>query len=535
MRSAIIGFVVGAWLLQQQANLPSFYLIAILCALIVAIGVLHRRKLLARVRIVLLAAAGLCAGFVWAATIAHVYLSTELPREWEGNGQWEIPELKKILDKVLTANDPVSLYRVDHDFPGLGQRTMLVSARKVPAMDNRSARLLVAFEDATDAEGRLDNLHADDRRKDEFIALLAHELRNPLAPIRNAVELMSLKVQDEALRRPLAMIGRQVTTMTRLVDDLMDVSRITRGQLSLEKQPVELVAVLTHSVAAVKPYMEQRGHTLSVRLPDSEVVIDGDVTRLEQVLGNLLNNAAKYTDQGGHIALTLAVENENAVITLTDNGAGISLSVLPHIFDLFVQSDATRSRADGGLGIGLTLVKQIIERHGGTVKAVSAGPNQGSTFTVCLPLSKSRISSPIDDSNAAIAHQDNVQPRRVLVVDDNIDAANSIAEMVRIWGHEVALAYDGYSALEIARTFAPEVALLDIGLPQMNGYELAGKLQESEFKKPYLIAMTGFGQDADKVASKNAGFDVHLVKPVDARTLQAVLLALNASKRNSAS
>ena len=440
-----------------------------------------------------------------------------------GNGQWEVPELKEILDKVLTVNETVTSYRVDQAFPALGQRTMLLSARKVPAMDNRSARLLIAFEDVTESEHRIENLHADDRRKDEFIALLAHELRNPLAPIRNAVDLMSLKVQDEALLRPLKMIGRQVTTMSRLVDDLMDISRITRGQFSLEKKPVELVTMLTHSVNAIRPYLDQRGHELTLSLPDAQVYIDGDVTRLEQVFGNLLNNAAKYTDQGGHITLGLTVEDQYAVIVVKDNGAGIAPSVLPHIFDLFVQSDTTRARAEGGLGIGLTLVKQIVERHGGSVRAASGGHNQGSTFTVCFPLSEASDFPLTDEKVSSTFREKTSSPRRVIVVDDNVDAANSIAEMLRHWGHDVELAYDGFSAMEIARIFRPEVALLDIGLPQMSGYELAEKLQKSGNPMPFLVAITGFGQDVDREASRKAGFNIHLIKPVDTSELQLLV------------
>jgi two-component system CheB/CheR fusion protein len=303
-----------------------------------------------------------------------------------GDGQWNIPELRKLLDRVLTANTPVTGYRVTHEFPGLGAKTMLVNARKVPAMDHRSARLLLAFEDVTAAEDRVVSLRSDDQRKNEFIAMLAHELRNPLAPIRSAVELIGVKLKDEALRKPLDMIGRQVTTLTRLVNDLMDISRITRGELAVDRVPISLVELLTQVVSSAMPLMEQRGHHLTATLPDAEVTVDGDGTRLGQVFGNLLNNAAKYTDRGGNIVLGLSMVDGEAVVTVSDDGAGIASTILPHVFDLFVQSDATRSRAEGGPGIGLTLVRQIVEIHGGSVRATSGGLGQGSVFTVRLPL-----------------------------------------------------------------------------------------------------------------------------------------------------
>jgi two-component system CheB/CheR fusion protein len=442
-----------------------------------------------------------------------------------GDGQWNIPHLRKLLDRVLTTNTPVTGYRVTHDFPGLGAKTMLVNARKVPAMDHRSARLLLAFEDVTAAEDRVAALQSDDRRKDEFIAMLAHELRNPLAPIRNAVQLMGIKLRDEALRQPLDMIGRHVTTLTRLVNDLMDISRITRGELAVDRVPLRLVDLLTQAINSAMPLVEQRGHQFTAMLPDAEVTVSGDSTRLEQVFGNLLNNAAKYTDPGGHIVLGLSVEDSEAVVTVTDDGAGIPPTILPHVFDLFVQSDATRSHAQGGLGIGLTLVRQIVEIHGGSVRAASGGSGQGSVFTVRLPLIQAAVEEAQTDSLPA-ADLGNFKPRRVLVVDDNIDSANSIGELIRIWGHEVALAYDGFVGIEMARAFVPDVALLDIGLPDMDGYALAGELRKLQVDGLFLIAMTGYGQEADRQAARQAGFDVHMVKPVAVGPLQTLLATL---------
>ncbi len=438
-----------------------------------------------------------------------------------GDGQWNIPELRLLLDQVLTASNPVNNFRVHHDFPGIGTRSMLVHARKVPAMDHRSARLLLAFEDATVAEDRLVAARLDDHRKDEFIAVLAHELRNPLAPIRTSVQVMSLRLKDEGMRAPLEMIDRQVTTMTRLIDDLMDISRITRGQLSLSRKPLSLVELLRNVAVAVTPFMEQRGHQLVTVLPEGDVTIEGDATRMEQVFGNLLNNAGKYTDRGGHVELRLAVEAGEAVVTVVDDGSGIAPDILPHIFDLFLQSESTRSRAEGGLGIGLTLVKQIVEGHGGSVTAASAGHQRGSKFTVRLPLMQ-RVPA-AEAAPAGGMPNAAFRARRVLVVDDNVDAANGIAELLRAWGHEVALAYEGYAGLEMARTFHPDVALLDIGLPTMSGYELARKLRKASAGGLFLIAVTGYGQPRDVSAAKEAGFDLHVVKPLDVGQLESLL------------
>lgn len=442
-----------------------------------------------------------------------------------GNGQWDIPDLTKLLDQVLTVNKPVTAYKIDLEFAGVGKRTMLINARKVPAMDSRSARVLLAIEDVTANEDRLDNLRGDDKRKDEFIATLAHELRNPLAPVRNAVQLLTMKVQDENLRRPLAVIDRQVDTLARLIDDLMDVSRITRGQLSLEQLSVNLNESIRQAVSMVMPYMESRGHRLITVLPPAHVHVIGDPTRLEQVLSNLLNNSGKYTDQGGDIEIALTVDEVEAVISVSDNGAGIPSNILPHIFELFVQSDMTRKRAEGGLGIGLSLVRQIVEAHGGRVHARSDGSGQGSVFTVRLPVSMSPNSIGNDEKeDKHDAAQ--FQARRVLVVDDNVDAANSVAELLRSWGHEVALAYDGFAALEIARTFSPNVALLDIGLPNMSGHDLAGKLTEMTKSELFLIAVTGYGRPSDYKSSQDAGFDAHLVKPINVGPLQTLLATL---------
>jgi len=388
---------------------------------------------------------------------------------------------------------------------------------------------LLAFDDITSNEEKFHNMQADDQRKDEYIAMLAHELRNPLAPIRNSLELITKRSNDEGLRSPLEMIDRQVTTLTRLVNDLMDISRITRGKLLLERKPVLLVNLLKHVASSVMPYMDQRGHHLTVVLPeDSDVAVSGDNTRLEQVFNNLLNNAAKYTDRGGRISLTMTIEETTAIIKVIDNGAGISNNILPHVFDLFVQSDATRSRAEGGLGIGLTLVRQIVQAHRGTVRATSGGAGQGSEFIVCLPLMSHAPESNTPELPETV-EENKFKARRVLVVDDNIDSANSISELIEMWGHEVTFAYDGFSGLEVARTFKPDVALLDIGLPGMSGHQLAVELKKVMEDDLFLIAMTGYGSKSDRDESKAAGFDVHMTKPVSMGSLQNLLSTLEVS------
>lgn len=446
-----------------------------------------------------------------------------------GDGQWNIPALRVALEQILSLSTPVTAYRVKHDFPGIGIRTMLINGRKVPALDDRSARILIAFEDVTASDDRLVNLRSDDRRKDEFIAMLAHELRNPLAPIRNAVQLMKMKATDESLQRPLGVIDRQVDTLARLVSDLMDLSRITRGQLLLEKKNINLNSLLGRIIESITPYMDSRGHQLIATLPPSDINVLGDPTRLEQVFNNLLNNSGKYTDRGGVIRLNLEVEGANALVTVTDNGSGIARNILPHVFDLFVQSDNTRIRAEGGLGIGLTLVRQIVEAHAGRVDAASEGVGQGSEFTVRLPLTES-VEPTLFPVITIESENRSFQPRRVLVVDDNVDAANTSSDMLRSWGHEVANAYDGFSALEIARTFLPNVCILDIGLPKMSGLELAEKLRAMLPGKIFLIALTGYGRPSDYRLSVDAGFDVHLVKPIEVGPLQVLLATLSPLK-----
>jgi signal transduction histidine kinase/CheY-like chemotaxis protein len=369
---------------------------------------------------------------------------------------------------------------------------------------------------------RADELADADRRKDEFLAMLGHELRNPLAPIRNAVHLLRrLAASDPNLRQPTDLIERQVQAMTRLVDDLLDVSRITRGKIQLRREPVDLAAAVTRGVETARPLIDAHGHVLTVTLPPEPIRLEADPTRLAQVIGNLLTNAAKYTEQGGHIGLTVERRPGEAAVRVRDDGVGIPAALLPQVFDLFAQGDRSPARSEGGLGIGLTLVKNLVEMHGGRVEARSEGPGQGSEFVVRLPLPDEQAPN---EGEAAAGGRRPVPPRRVLVVDDNVDAAESLATLLRVDRHEVRTAHDGPTALEEAATFRPEVVLLDIGLPKMDGYEVARRLRGQDgFQKALLVALTGYGQEEDRRRAAAAGFDAYLVKPADPAALHDLL------------
>ncbi len=371
---------------------------------------------------------------------------------------------------------------------------------------------------------RLDELAQADRQKNEFLAMLAHELRNPLAPMRNALYLLNSPKSDDLMReRARQIMDRQMQHLVRLVDDLLDVSRIVRGMVELRRHVIDLREAVVRAAETAQPVIDAQGHELVTSLPDAPLWVDGDIVRLGQVLANLLTNAAKYTDQAGRIWLGAAREGGEAVVHVRDSGIGIPAGMLPHVFDLFVQGDRSLARSQGGLGIGLTLVQRLVELHGGTVKAHSEGPGRGSEFIVRLPAvpgPRAAASQPAREAarppKAAAA-----RPKRVLVVDDNIDAADSIVLILRGAGYEVSCAYDGPSVLPAARNFRPDVVVLDIGLPGMDGYEVARQLRgQQEFRSTPLVAVTGYGQADDRVKSLEAGFDAHLTKPVNPQQLQ---------------
>ncbi len=372
-----------------------------------------------------------------------------------------------------------------------------------------------------------EQLREADRRKDEFLALLAHELRNPLAPIRNAVQIIRLSTEQAALEQARTLIERQLGQMVRLVDDLMDVSRISRNKLELRKEPVELSSVVQSAVETIRPLIEQMGHDLTVTLPPPPVVIEADPVRLAQVFMNLLNNSAKYTERGGHIRLTAERQGSDVVVAVKDTGIGIPADKLPTVFDLFSQVEGSLSHSQGGLGIGLSLVKRLVEMHDGSVEAKSDGLGKGSTFSVRLPVLIAHSRPHGSGEKEAAAPKSSL---RILIVDDNRDNADSLGMMLRIMGNETQTAYDGEEAVAAAMAFRPDVILLDIGLPKLNGYEACRRIREHLWGDDVvLIALTGWGQEDDVRRSDEAGFDHHMVKPVNPDALMKLLAGLQAA------
>jgi PAS domain S-box-containing protein len=365
-----------------------------------------------------------------------------------------------------------------------------------------------------------------DHRKDEFLAMLAHELRNPLAPIRSAVQILrNVNINQQQGIHTLDMIERQVIHMTRLVDDLLDVSRINEGKVVLKQHVVDVKTVVNAAVDLVRPFVDAKRHRLRISVPHEALYIQCDVARMTQVVGNLLNNAAKYTDAEGEIGLFVEFANDRVLLRVTDNGIGIAPDLLPHIFDLFIQAERTIDRSQGGLGIGLSLVKNLVALHNGAVEVVSAGLGKGSEFKIHLPLVAQPRTEPVEATSTVL-----IEPRRILVVDDNVDSAESIGMLLQMDGHTVRYAHEGHEALSAAIEMRPQVALLDIGLPGMDGYELAQALRsQPETQDTFLIALTGYGRDEDRIRSTEAGFDVHFVKPVDPGRLSEIIAKSRAS------
>jgi PAS domain S-box-containing protein len=365
-----------------------------------------------------------------------------------------------------------------------------------------------------------------DRRKDEFLAMLAHELRNPLAPIRNALHIMnSPGVAPDMVKRAHEMTERQVQHMVRLIDDLLDVSRIMRGRIELRREAIELSTMIARAVETVHPILDAQGQELVVTTPPDPIWLDADPTRLVQIIGNLLNNAAKFSERSGRIWLTVERDDGEAVLRVRDEGAGIPADLLPHVFDLFVQGDRTLERTRGGLGIGLTVVRKLVELHGGTISVQSDGAGKGSELTVRLPITRAAEQgapgSSLSGSPLAVG-----QHRRVLVVDDNVDAAESVAILLRLWSHDVDVAFNGSDALALIVKQKPELVILDIGLPGMSGYELARRIRsDRRFDDTTLVAVTGYGQENDRLRSQDAGFDHHLTKPIHPSQLHDILAA----------
>ena len=375
-----------------------------------------------------------------------------------------------------------------------------------------------------DISGRRDaerRLREADQRKDEFLAVLAHELRNPLAPLRHALEILRLAHDNPATVEQVGgIMERQLQHMVRLIDDLLDVSRIAGNRLELQRETVDIAAVIHGALETCGPLLAQSHHTLKLTLPPYPLHVEGDRARLAQAFANLLNNAIKYTDAGGRIWLTVERDGGEVIATLRDTGVGIPGEMLERVFEMFVQVDSSLERAQGGLGIGLQLVKRIIEMHGGTVVAHSAGPGKGSEFVVRLPLTLAPTATTRTPRGPAGEHH----PRRILVADDNLDAVDTLAMMLRMMGHEVSVAQDGVEALAAGEEFHPDVALLDIGMPKLNGYEAARRIRSTDWgRNIVLVALTGWGQEEDRRRSQESGFDHHMVKPVELAALEGVL------------
>jgi signal transduction histidine kinase len=365
------------------------------------------------------------------------------------------------------------------------------------------------------------------RRKDEFLAILAHELRNPLAPVRNAVELLKRESNEpERVQWATQLIDRQVRSFARLIDDLMDVSRINEGRIELRCGAVELGEVLADAVETVKPHIEAAGHELAVLLPDPSLVVEADRTRLAQAFVNLLHNASKYTDAGGRIEVGVSVEKGQATVSVRDNGIGIPADRLEGVFEMFSQVESALSRSRGGLGIGLALTQRIVQMHGGAVRASSDGLGKGSRFQVQLPLAAQAAPVASARPQARGSANDRASPHQsleILVADDNVDAAETLAALLNLMGHKVVQAHDGEAAVAQAARARPQVVILDIGMPRMNGYEACRRIRLQTQQQPLMVALTGWGQEQDLAKSHAAGFDRHLVKPVSAEAIEAVL------------
>ncbi len=415
---------------------------------------------------------------------------------------------------------------VAHALTTLGNVTLLERPVRVTALASAVRSALRARARQYQTRAYLQEREQSDERKNQFLAMLAHELRNPLAPIRNSLQLL----RRTPLRNDIGSISdimeRQVNHMVRLVDDLMDVSRITRGKIELRKEPVELSTIIAAAVETSRPLIDSARHQLTVSVPSEQLCLDVDAVRMAQVFANLLNNAAKYTDAGGHIRIEGRREGGSAIVTVSDDGVGIPAHALPRVFDMFSQVDARDARSKSGLGIGLTLARTLVQLHGGSITAASEGEGRGSRFVVRLPLVHA---SRLKRAARSAALPGNCALHRILVVDDNRDAADTLGALLEMLGAEAHVVYDGKSALAAIDAFHPNVVVLDLGMPEMDGFEVARRIRaRPDSNATALIALTGWGQEKDRHRTKAAGFNHHLVKPVDPNAMQAVLAALAA-------
>jgi PAS domain S-box-containing protein len=420
---------------------------------------------------------------------------------------------------------------IEHRFRGVDGKWHPILARGVPVRNERGE--ITAWAGINLDISRLKQVEQElreaDRRKDEFLATLAHELRNPLAPIRNGLQIMRLVGDDpEALEQARHMMERQLGQMVRLIDDLLDLSRISRGKIDLRKEVVDLSVIVKNAIETARPLIEQLGHEFALKLPPEPVWVEADVTRLAQVFANLLNNATKYTEKGGIISLTVTRHDEEVEVMVKDNGIGIPEQMLGRVFEMFTQVDRPSPKYQGGLGIGLSITKRLVEMHDGQVEARSEGPGLGSQFVVRLPLA----ALPVADSPASADDEEDVDvsaKQRIVIADDHLDSLSSLAMMLKIGGNDVRTARHGIEAIEVAAAFQPAVILLDIGMPELNGYETCRRIRKEPWgSEIIMIALTGWGQEEDKRKSKEAGFDYHLVKPVDPDVLEKLLTTLPA-------
>lgn len=409
---------------------------------------------------------------------------------------------------------------------------MLTVLAHANPLHDRTGRVIGAVNmlvDISDRKGVENLLKEADRAKDEFLAMLAHELRNPLAPMHAALELMRRSPDVEATERARLTLDRQLNHLTRVVDDLLDLSRISHNTLDLRLGRAELASVIHQSVEIAKPLAESEGQELEVALPEEPIYVLGDPVRLAQAFSNLLNNACKYTPPGGCVELTVERQGSDVMISVRDNGAGIDPAMLPTIFELFVRGNGTAGRQPNGLGVGLTLARRIVELHGGSIEARSGGPGTGSEFRVRLPALHEDAESPAPTTAPVMQIAERV---RVLVVDDNKDAAETIRDLLELEGHDVHIAHDGAAAVEAAEAIRPALVLMDIGLPKLNGYEAAREIRGRDWGSDVmLVALTGWGQEADRRRSREAGFDRHLAKPVEFSVLEGLLGEIAAERR----
>lgn len=444
-----------------------------------------------------------------------------------GYEPWHAEMHDREIDQVIATRQPI---RGEVPFKGTnGLRVYEYIFTPVLGLDGEVEAIAGTTRDITERKQAEDGLLNADRRKDEFLAMLAHELRNPLAPIAAAAEVLQMRASDEQMtRRSSEIITRQVKHMIGLVDDLLDVSRVTRGLVTISKNLLDLKSVVYSAVEQVTPFIEAQRHHLTFDLASEKAMVMGDQKRLVQIFTNLLNNASKYTPPGGEIRLGLVADGDALILSIEDNGIGMPAELQPHVFDLFTQAERTTDRTLGGLGIGLALARNLTELHGGTIACYSAGKDLGSTFSVRLPRHDRAAASAENlgegDSGTAPA----VQVLRILVVDDNSDAADTLAQLLELLGHRTQVAHGGKAALQVMLEFRPQVVLLDLGMPDMDGYQVAAAIRNDvRFDQPFLAALTGWGSEQDRERTRAVGFDLHLTKPIDIAVISQVLASIN--------